>query len=209
MISIETLASDDLLADFKPPDRDDLLAANLNDLSDNGPPASKAETRFGYHNRRARLGVWCCRRADPELYHRLKSWKADLVGEGRFADHAASELARLIRSWQPSLPRNWLITVPPAGASAPGPYPAGFLGRRVGELLDLDFVTMLGRTDAKRYHGSHYAQAQAPFALLLSPLTPVVVVDDMITTAKTMQLSLEALAGSGVPAWGFAFYMYA
>lgn len=151
---------------------DRLLA--LMDPSPSAPPA-QPKARLGYYARRVRLGVWSCRRGDPDLYRRLREWKVDPAGQEAFADWIAAELASLMRYWQPILPRDWLVTVTPQGASAPGPYPAGFLGRRVAERLDRDFQTFIDRTDTKRYHGRHYTLGQAPFTLRSTPRAPVLV----------------------------------
>ena len=74
--------------------------------------------------------------------------------------------------------------------------------------LDLDYMTLLARTDQKRYHGHHYSIAQTPFTLLARPMTCVLVIDDLIVTGTTMRLSLSALSAGGIPAWGFAFLRY-
>src|SRR5262249_17330583 len=91
-------------------------------------------------------------------------------------------LEALIRAWSPVLPVETLLTVPPQGASAPGPYAALALGERVAEALGLTFAVILTRTDIKRWHGPHHSLRQAPFECTLSIPAPIIVlvVDDLV-----------------------------
>jgi hypothetical protein len=122
-------------------------------------------------------------------------------------DAFATALLGLIRAWLPVLPPGTLVTVPPQGASFPGPYAAVQLGVRVAELLALPFGTILTRTDVKRWHGVHHSLQQAPFVAALPEPAPVMilVVDDLVTTGATMRRSLEAIRAAGVAAFGFGF----
>ena len=65
----------------------------------------------------------------------------------------------------------------------------------------------LGRADVKRWHGPHSSLRQAPFACSLPDPAPtmVLVVDDLITSGRTMRLAVEAIRAAGVAAFGFAF----
>ena len=72
--------------------------------------------------------------------------------------------------------------------------------------LGVPFVEALARTDRKRWHGPHSSLGQAPFVCSLPapPLTMVLVVDDLVTSGRTMQLSLTTIRAAGVAAFGFA-----
>src|SRR5262249_62231644 len=109
-------------------------------------------------------------------------------------------VANLVRAWSPILPLGTILTVPPQGASAPGPYAAEALGRRVAEALGLPFAEVLTRTDEKRWHGPHAALRQAPFSCTPPEPAPaiVLVIDDLITSGRTMRLSIEALRAAGL-----------
>jgi hypothetical protein len=117
-------------------------------------------------------------------------------------------LAGLIRAWSPILPAGTVVTVPPQGASAPGPYAADALGRGVAEALGLRFAEALGRTDSKRWHGPHHSLRQASFRWELpGGVVPpmILVVDDLVTSGATVQRSLEAVRAAGIMAFAFAY----
>jgi hypothetical protein len=80
------------------------------------------------------------------------------------------------------------------------------LGQRVAEALDLDFTEVLTRSEPKQWHGVIHALKQQPFVYNCTGPTPpmVLVVDDLATTGRTLRLSLQAIRGAGVPAFGFA-----
>lgn len=152
-----------------------------------------------------RSGILAARPAPRPLREALAAWKRAECPAGDLAEQMTAELVALLRAWQPLLPGGWVLTTPPQGASAPGPYGAAIIARRVATDLDLDLVTLLERTDLKRHHGRHESLRQAPYRVTVRPAAPVLVVDDLITSRTTMRLSLEALAAAGVAAWGFAW----
>jgi orotate phosphoribosyltransferase len=119
----------------------------------------------------------------------------------------AAAVAALVRAWSPILPAGTVVTVPPQGASAPGPYAAESLGQAVAAALGLPFVEVLTRTEPKRWHGPHASLRQAPFvAALPAPAPPIVlVVDDLVTSGRTMRHSIDAIRQAGAAAFGFAF----
>src|SRR5437899_2584760 len=126
-----------------------------------GHAPEEHDKRPFHHFRHVGLGVWVCHRTLPEeTMAALLAWKKDPSKREAFTDRAAEDLAGLIRTWQPAIPADWVVTVPPQGASYPGEYPAGFLGRKVAELLSLSYVTTLARRDHKKYHGRHYTLKQ-------------------------------------------------
>jgi orotate phosphoribosyltransferase len=116
-------------------------------------------------------------------------------------------VADLVRSWSPVLPSGTILTVPPQGASAPGPYAARELGQAVADALGMPFAETLARTAPKRWHGPHHALRQAPFVCTLPapPPTMVAIVDDLVTSGRIMRLSIEAIRAAGVAAFGFGF----
>lgn len=152
-----------------------------------------------------RVGILAARTAPPEVRRELAQWKADGCPVGEFSERMTADLLQLLRAWCPRLPAGWVVTTPPQGASAPGPYGAGLVAREVAVALDLDGVTLLERTDAKRYHGRHYSLQQAPYRVTLRPPAVALVVDDLITSRTTMRLALTALGDAGVPCFGFAW----
>jgi hypothetical protein len=165
--------------------------------------------RIGYHVARAGFGTWAAAYirtpAADGRYQGFRRWKADPTGQAGFLDTAAAAIVAIIRAWSPVLPSDWTVTTPPAGASEGGPYPAGVLGREVATRLGLDFVTCLARTKAKRWHGPHESRRQEPFTVAVVPHGVAIVVDDYISSGRTMTLAREALAARGVPSFGFAW----
>ena len=81
------------------------------------------------------------------------------------------------------------------------------LGQRVAEALGLPFsAEVLSRTEPKLRHGPHSRLRQAPdVAAVPDPIPPLVlIVDDLCTSGRTMRLSLEAIRGAGILAFGLA-----
>lgn len=158
------------------------------------------------HQKRAGLGVWTAGRSH-QARSAIKAWKRAAPFDPATLVGFAAAVADLVRAWSPILPAGSIVTVPPQGASAPGPYAARELGRAVAEALGLPFAAILSRTDRKRWHGPHHALRQAAFVCTLPEPAPtmVVIVDDLITTGRTMRLSVEAIRAAGVAAFGFGF----
>jgi predicted amidophosphoribosyltransferase len=69
------------------------------------------------------------------------------------------------------------------------------------------FVETLTRTEPKRWHGPHASMRQAPYlADLPAPAPPMVlVVDDLVTSGRTMRNCIEAIRQAGAAAFGFAY----
>jgi hypothetical protein len=159
------------------------------------------------HQSRAGLGVWCATRSRADRAA-IRAWKlAHLFDETMLAGFSAG-LAGLIRAWSPVLPAGTVVTVPPQGASAPGPYAAEVLGRRVAEDLGLPFAQTLGRDEPKRWHGPQHSLRQGSFRWELPAgvdARMIVVIDDLVTSGATMRRSLEAIRAAGFMAFGFAF----
>lgn len=169
-------------------------------------PTSEPEGRkLPSHQKRARLGTWAVRR-DVEARKRIIGWKGDGQPTGAFLDGVAEDLVGLIRQWSPILPAGTVVTIPPQGASYPGPYAALAIGKLVAEDLDLDLVETLTRKGVKRWHGPQFSREQEPYEAAVEGDPPIVlVVDDLLTSGTTMKLSLEALNQAGFPAFGFAW----
>ncbi len=158
------------------------------------------------HQARAGLGVWCAGRSQKDRLA-IKAWKRSAPFDGGELEAFSLAVADLVRAWSPVLPSGTLVTVPPQGASAPGPYAALALGRVVAEALGLPLAEVLTRTDVKRWHGPHASLRQTPFACTLPEPAPilVLVVDDLVTSGATMRRSLEAIRAAGVAAFGFGY----
>ena len=158
------------------------------------------------HQKRAGLGVWAANRS-YQARTRIKAWKRSAPFDLTELAGFAAAVADLIRAWSPIVPSGTVVTVPPQGASAPGPYAAEALGRAVADILGVPFAEALGRTEAKRWHGPHHALRQAPFVCTLPDPVPtmVLIVDDLVTSGRTMRLSVEAIRAAGVAAFGFGF----
>lgn len=158
------------------------------------------------HQKRAGLGVWAAARSH-EARDRIKSWKRSAPFDPAESAAIVQALAALARAWSPILPPGTVATVPPQGASAPGPYAAFTLAAATAEALGVPFALMLSRTDEKRWHGPLHALRQSPFTCDLPAEAPAMalVLDDLITSGATMKLSLSAIRAAGVAAFGFAF----
>jgi hypothetical protein len=158
------------------------------------------------HQKRAGLGVWTAGRSHQARVA-IKAWKRTAPFDPAALETFATALVGLIRTWSPVLPPGTVVTVPPQGASAPGPYAARSLGQAVAAALGLPLVELLSRTEPKRWHGPHHALRQAPFVCRLPDPAPtmIVIVDDLVTTGATMRRSLEAIRSAGVAAFAFGF----
>ena len=167
----------------------------VQNLSTHATPPQRRTT--GTHYRHAGLGTWAVKRnLTAEERSAFQAWKQSPATHP-LTEVMAVELVALIHQWQPNLPRDWIVTTPPAGASEGREYPAGFLAKAVADKLGLDYMTTLTRSGGKNYHGA-LALAHLPFTVTVKPPSVALVVDDMMTTGSTMKLSLEALRGKGV-----------
>jgi hypothetical protein len=173
------------------------------------PEPGTVPVRSGFHVRRAGFGVWAAvYLRDPQAdarYAAFRQWKADPMGEKDFLDTAAGALVALIRAWSPLLPSDWIVTAPPAGATQGSTYPAGILAREVAGRLDIDFLTCLKRSDAKRHHHPVESRKQTAYTVAVAPPAVALVVDDFVSSGTTLRLAREALAAAGAPSFGFAW----
>ena len=158
------------------------------------------------HQKCAGLGCWAATRS-RSARAAIRRWKhAPPFDPGELATFAAA-LAALVRQWSAVLPPGTLVTIPPQGASAPGPYAAEALGSAVAGILGLPFAELLARHEAKRWHGPHESLRQAPFVATLPDPAPtlIMVLDDLVTSGRTMRLLIQAINTAGVAAFGFGF----
>jgi hypothetical protein len=149
------------------------------------------------HQKRAGLGVWAAVKS-WQARNAVKRWKRSQPLDPAPLAEFATAVSALVRAWSPILPPGTLLTVPPQGASAPGPYAALAFGYRVAEVLT--------QTEPKRWHGPHSSLRQAPFLCSLPESLPtmVLVLDNLCTSGRTMRHSIEAIRACGVMAFGFA-----
>jgi hypothetical protein len=158
------------------------------------------------HQKRAGLGVWAANRSHAARV-RIKRWKQTRRLDPAALGEFSAAVTDLIRAWSPILPPGTVLTVPPQGASAPGPYAGESLEQAVAGALGLPFVEVLSRTEPKLWHGPHASLRQAPYVCALPDPAPpmVLVVDDLYTSGRTMRHSIEAIRATGAAAFGFAY----
>ena len=166
-------------------------------------PAADKPARSGFSQRRAGLGVLTCTR-DRQNREKIITWKMSATGEdetetARYAD----ALAALVEKALSVRPPGTVLTIPPQGASWPGQYYARLLARRVANRLRMPLVELLERHERKLHHGRRDSLSQDSYTVNMA-VPAAVVLDDLITTGKTMSLSLDALRAAETPAWGFA-----
>ena len=159
--------------------------------------------QVGYSFRCAGLGVLAATR-DTDSRHAILRWKRAPSEDPAETARMAAAVVAVIRHYLPTLPAGAVVTVPPQGASAPGPYFAPYLARAVAAALGVPYRELLGRTDEKHFHGPWWSYQQTAYALTASA-PAVLVIDDLITSGHTLRLSLAALNAAAIPAWGFAY----
>ena len=168
--------------------------------------------RLGHHQRLRGgagpiVGTWSCYLSSA-LRERLIAWKGSAPFDPKALAEFAGALADLVKLWDGGIrPAGTVVTTPPQGAGAPGPYAAEALARRVAGVLGVPFVPMLRRTDVKRYHSPWDSRRQLPYAVEVPDPRPgmALIVDDLLTSGTTMRLALEALRGAGIPSHGFVY----
>jgi hypothetical protein len=199
----ETIINDRGLWEFHRHWFDEMLSAiPAEDEATSATAGKPAGPRKGFSQRRAGLGTLSVTR-DQAARRQVVAWKMAASEDPRQTAAFADELAALVKEVLPARPAGCVLTIPPQGASAPGRYFARLLARRVATRLKMPLVELLRRPEAKRYHGPRAALQQQPFTVTTRP-PAAIVLDDLITTGRTMALSLEALRAAGIPAWGFA-----
>jgi hypothetical protein len=165
-------------------------------------PADPKPARSGFSQRRAGLGVLTVSR-DKANRARLLAWKLSSEEDPAVTAALADELAALVEKALPVRPSGCVLTIPPQGASWPGQYFARLLGRRVATRLNMPLVELLERADRKLHHGRRDSLSQDSYAVNMA-VPAAIVLDDLITSGRTMNLSLDALRAAKIPAWGFA-----
>jgi predicted amidophosphoribosyltransferase len=158
------------------------------------------------------MGVWAAR-IGQEARERVVAWKRLHPYDVATQAELVADITKLIALWGGGVyPPASLVTVPPRGASLFGPskdwdYAARLLAEAVADQLGLKFADVLERTDAKRWHGPWNSLKQSAYRCMIPDPRPgaILVVDDLVTSGRTMQLSLEALRQASVAAFGFAF----
>jgi hypothetical protein len=152
------------------------------------------------------LGVWAANRSFAARAQ-IKSWKRTHPLDPDALAEFAAALVSLVRAWSLVIPSGTVVTCPPQGASLGLPYAAEALGRCVSLNLGLPYTEVLARTEPKTCHGPHAALRQQPFVCTLPDPVPtmIVVVDDLITSGRSMGLSIEAIQAAGVAAFGFGY----
>ena len=170
---------------------------------ENGTAEKTPTKRTGYSQRRAGMGVLSVTRDQPNR-RRIVGWKTAGQEDTQQTAEFADELAALVVQALPVPPSGCVLTIPPQGASWPGPYYARLLAREVAKRLGMPLAEIIQRTDTKQYHGPAASLEQTPYSLT-SKVPAAIILDDLITSGQTMKLSLDALRTAKVPAWGFAY----
>ena len=166
--------------------------------------------RIGYHVARAGFGTWAAaylrNPAADARYHAFKTWKADPTGQADFLDTAAAAIVAIIRRMVPGSPFGL------DGHDATGrrerrrTLPRRHPGREVATRLDLDCHTYLQRKgERKKWHHPRESMRQEPYAVAVIPPAAVLLVDDFVSSGRTLTLARQALAAAGVPSFSFAW----
>ena len=203
-------------------DLDKILAATEADeakvralFGDTEQPRTERPAHVGYHNRNAGLGVLVARRIPKDAPERARyyEWKQDPAGDV-FLATMICDMVRLLREWQENaIPRTWLVTTPPPGASDPRNHPSEILAESIAACFGLTYRRLLHRTERKlrlTHHpraalddqesGNSIAMAEE----LPEPAT-ILVIDDFISSGLTMAASLAAIREAGHVAHGMAW----
>jgi len=142
---------------------------------------------------------------------RFLAWKGgaqDVMLEGEIVE----DLKRLIRGWQPVIPKDWIVSYPPPGASLKKgngeSYPIETIARLLAMDLDLEVVELFERGEGKTRHGGWASREMGAFSMTACCPAPVLLIDDFATTGGTMIRCLDACLKSGVAAWGFVWTTY-
>jgi hypothetical protein len=124
-----------------------------------GPSEPTGRFKLGRHQRRAGLGVWAVTTSAADRVA-IKAWKQAVPFDHEKAAKFVEGLTALVGLWAPVIPDGAVLTIPPQGASAPGPYAADFLVKLVADKLGLPFVPMLARSDhvGSNWGGYHFGR---------------------------------------------------
>ena len=148
------------------------------------------------------------RRRDIDLVG-FYQWKLDPLNDRKWVVAITGDLVDLIRTWQPVILPDWVITTPPQGASLfkskDGIYPAGIIGKSISCELGIDYLTVFERRETKKWHSPYHTARASPFKVLIKPPSVLLIVDDMITSGNTMMNCLGICAEQGITCWGFAW----
>jgi hypothetical protein len=151
------------------------------------------ESPRGYDCPRAEGAV--ATRNDDYSRRWLRTVKAAPILDAAAVLKLAGDLAATIRTRLPAMPPGAVVTEPPQGATWPDDHLAARLAEAVAGILGLAHAPMLAG-DAGR---------SERMLLTATPTGPVLVVDDQISTGRTMTEALRAIRAAGQPAHGFAW----
>ena len=140
------------------------------------------------------------RRWGRDDFRGFLAWKAYPDGWPAYTQAMAAAIAEGLRGlFGGHLPADAVIVTPPAGRARPGTYPAGALAAELRRLTGLDLVDALARTRGRRSRGLRASLGSLPGISLRRPIPGLaLLVDDVVTTGRTMQAARAALGGPSV-----------
>ena len=142
----------------------------------------------------------------------LKAWKKNPEIYPSVTTRMAVDISTLLRwvLWIDS-PVNYhhlVISTPPQGVSKGKPYPAGFLGKEVSNILSFDYTVIFDTQDNRKYHGRMESLRKSPkeYIAIVQPDCPCILIDDLCTTGETLRKSRDALLSVGSIAMVWLFF---
>jgi hypothetical protein len=137
-------------------------------------------------------------------FRRFLAWKADPDSAPDYTQAMAAAVADGLRGlFGGHLPAEAVIVTPPPGQARLGTYPAGALAAEIRRITGLDLVDALARTRKRRGRGVEASLKALPGIRLRRPVPGLaVLVDDVITTGRTLEAARAAIGG---PSIGIAY----
>jgi hypothetical protein len=141
-------------------------------------------------------------------FRRFLAWKKDPDGGPEYTQAMGAAIADGLRGlFGGYLPADAVIVTPPPGRARFGTYPAGALAAELRRLTGLDLVDALARTCGRRGRGVRASlKAVHGIALRRAVHGLAVLVDDVITTGRTLEAARAAIGGPSVGIAYVAWY---